>query len=310
MSLSIVIPSYNGRHLLQQNLSTVIDACTHWSPEEKQWEILVVDDGSTDDTASWLKTNYPEVRVIINPKNLRFAKAVNQGVAEANGDIVVLLNNDVAPNKDFLVPLMEWFDDKEVFAVGCLEENVENGRSVLGGRGIGKFSRGFLVHSRPQDQNSPQTLWVTAGSGAFRKGIWDKLGGFDPLFRPAYEEDRDLSYLALKAGYKIIFEPASKVKHIHETTNLKLYGKIRIQIMSFKNQILFVWKNISSPKLILNHILWLPYHLIFTTIRTKGLFLLGFLGAVNQLFEAINSRRRCRQFWYQTDEKILRQFRQ
>jgi len=310
MSLSIIIPSYNGKEILKANLPSVIDACTHWSPDKKRWEVILVDDGSTDQTDTWVKENYPAVKVVKNHKNLRFARAVNRGVAESSGDIVVLLNNDVRPQKDFLLPIMPHFEDKEIFAVGCLEKNIENGKEILGGRGTGRFARGFLVHQRAVDQNKTNTLWVTAGSGAFRKSIWQKLGGFDPLFRPAYEEDRDLSYNALKSGYKIVFEPNSKVVHIHETSNLKTFGRTKIKIMSFKNQLLLVWKNISSSKLFIEHLFWLPYHLIITTLKSNGLFLIGFLGALNQLFEAVSSRRKAKKLWKLTDEQIFANFSQ
>lgn len=303
MRLSVVIPTYNGKKLLQANLPAIISACTHWG---SNWEIIIVDDAGTDDTPTWLKKKYPKIKLVKNKQNLRFARSVNRGVARASGDILVLFNNDVRPEKNFLQPLLSHFEDQKVFAVGCLEKNIEAGKEVLGGRGVGRFSRGFFVHWRAKDQTKSDTLWVSGGSGAFSKKIWNKLGGFDPLYRPAYEEDRDLCYLALKAGYKLAFESNSKVSHFHETTNIKTFGKQQIRVMGFKNQILFVWKNISSPKLMLEHLLWLPYHLIFTTLRSRGLFLLGFLGAVSQIPEAIVSRRRASKLWMLTDETVLK----
>ena len=197
MIISVVIPSYNGRSLLEKNLPAVLKACTTWNNSD--WEIIIVDDASTDTTVSWLKQTYPRIKVIQNFTNLRFARSVNKGVAAAQGEIVILLNNDVKPQPDFILPLIKHFQDKAVFAVGCLEKN----GGILGGRGEGKFSRGFIIHWRPRNQDSKDTLWVTAGSAAFRKSIWDQLGGFDPLFRPAYDEDRDLSYNALKSGFII-----------------------------------------------------------------------------------------------------------
>jgi len=305
MTISVVIPSYNGKEILKSNLTAVIDACAHWSSDKKHWEIIVVDDGSSDDSVVWLKDNHPVVKVVENKKNLRFAKTVNRGISEAKGNVVVLLNNDVKPNNDFLKPLLKHFDDKLVFAVGCLEKNGSWGSYVLGGRGVGEFSRGFLVHSRARDQSRNVTLWVSGGSGAFRKDIWNKLGGFDPMFRPAYEEDRDLSYNALKAGFKVVFEPKSVVFHNHETTNRKFFGESRIKIYSFKNQLLFVWKNISDNMMVLNHIFWIPYHLIVTTFRTKGLFFISLLMALAQVFEVIRSRKRASKMWKLNDKEIL-----
>jgi GT2 family glycosyltransferase len=141
---------------------------------------------------------------------------------------------------------------------------------------------------------------------AFRKSVWDNLGGFDELFRPAYEEDRDLCWQALKSGYKIVFEPKAIVEHFHESTNLKLFGKTKISLFSLKNQLLFVWKNISSPGYLLNHLIWLPYHLIFTAIRTRGAFLVAFCWALIQLPELFKSRRKVSKSWRVKDEEIFK----
>lgn len=298
MLISVVIPTHNGRHLLAANLPQIFAAA-------KNHEIIIVDDASTDDTVAWLESTYPTIKLIINSRNLRFAKAVNRGVTQAHGEIVVLLNNDVRPQANFLGPLIAPFADPQVFAVGCQEINQDHGHSILGGRGVGKFSRGLLVHARAKDQTRHATLWVTAGSGAFRKGLWDKLGGLDPLYRPAYGEDQDLSYTALKSGYKVMFAPDSQVNHVHETTNLRTFGAWTITAVGFKNQFLFVWKNISSLRLLLQHLFWLPYHLILTNIRSRGLLVIGFFLALTQLPQALLSRSRVSKFWTTTDEQIL-----
>ena len=298
MKVSIVIPTYNALSLLQKNIPTVIKACPNC-------QLIVVDDAGSDDSSQWLKKNYPKVKVVKNKKNLRFAKSVNKGVSAASGEIVVLLNNDVSPKKNFLAPLLKHFKDSQVFAVGCQEINNESGKEVLSGRGQGKFARGFFIHWRAKNQNAKDTLWVTGGSGAFSKKIWDQLGGLDPLFRPAYEEDRDICYNALKSGYRLVFEPKSQVHHIHETSNIKAFGTRKIQTMSYKNQLLFVWKNISSSKYLLQHLFWLPYHLLFTSIRSKGLFLIAFIKATFQLPEALISRKLVKKHWLIRDEEVF-----
>jgi len=81
-----------------------------------------------------------------------------------------------------------------------------------------------------------------------------------------------LSWVAREQqDWKIIFEPEAQVYHNHETTNVTVFGQKQIELMAMRNQILFVWKNIRGRQLI-EHWLWLPYHLIFTNIRTKGIF--------------------------------------
>lgn len=299
MTFSIIIPSYNGKKLLEKNLPAVVEAVKF------KGEIIVVDDGSTDGTAQWLGKIYPEVKVIRHLTPQRFGKSCNDGVAAAGGKIVVLLNNDVEPKSDFLIPLMSHFHDEKVFAVGCKEVNFENGKKIFGGRGEMDFRRGLVVHWRPKDQNSQGTMWVSGGSAAFRRDLWLKLGGFDKLFYPAYEEDRDLSWQALKAGYHLRFEPKSQVLHRHETTNISVFGKRIIEIASWKNQLLFVWKNITEPKLLTQHLLWLPYHLTVTSLRTRGAFLAAFIWALWQFPQAIVSRIRSSHNWRLRDEEIF-----
>ena len=227
MKLSVVIPSYNGKLLLEKNLPAVILAVNNWDQGHK-WEVVVVDDASTDGTIEWLTQNYPSVKVVKNKNNLRFAKSCNRGVSQVIGDVVLLLNNDVKPQKNFLSHLLTHFSDESVFAVGCRELNMVDGQVKEGGRGVSRFNRGLVIHWRPEDQKNPNVTWISGGSAAFNKNIWDKLGGFDELFRPVYEEDRDLCWRALKSGYKIVFEPKAIVEHFHETTNLKLFSKTKI----------------------------------------------------------------------------------
>lgn len=307
MNVSIIIPSFNGKTLLEKNLKAVEEAIESWNKNGKSEdsEVIVVDDASTDGTLEWLHLNYPKIQVVRNSQNLRFAESCNRGVSASSGEVVVLLNNDVEPKTDFLVPLLKHFSDLSIFAVGCREINKGQGKEILGGRGVSSFRRGLVIHWRPVDQESSTVTWVSGGSAAFRRSTWIQLGGFDRLFRPAYEEDRDICWQALKAGFKIVFEPQAQVRHDHETTSKKIFGSWKIQLYSLKNQFLFVWKNISSPSLLFQHLFWLPYHLLFTSWRSNGAFLMAFLWALWQFPEALASRTRASKFWKRSDEEIL-----
>lgn len=307
MNISIIIPTYNGKGLLEKHLEAVIGALKFWEDHEKgqgKGEIIVIDDASTDGTAEWLKRDFQKVRIVRNLQNLRFAQSCNRGMQTATGDVVILLNNDVKPHPEFLVPLLKHFSDTNVFAVGCREINRSGEKELIGGRGVMAFRRGLVAHWRPKDQESHDASWVSAGSAAYRREAWLKLGGFDRLFRPAYEEDRDLCWQALKAGYKLVFEPKAPVWHDHETTNRSVFGSWMIELYSMKNQLLFVWKNLSCLYLLF-HLLWLPYHLFLTTIRTRGIFLVSFFLAVVQLPEVLTSRRRASRHWKRSDEEVL-----
>ncbi|PJE70024.1 hypothetical protein COU97_02055 [Candidatus Shapirobacteria bacterium CG10_big_fil_rev_8_21_14_0_10_48_15] len=297
MKLSIVIPNYNGRELLAKNLPAVLAACSGS-------EIIAVDDASTDGSVTFLQKNFPTVRIVRHQKNQRFAASCNDGVKVARGKIVVLLNNDVVPEKDFLKPLLAVFTP-DVFAVGCREKRQENGRWVNSGRGLMKFKRGLVVHWRAADQNQKTTGWVVGAAGAFDRQKWQQLGGMDTLFRPAYEEDRDLCYRAAKHGWQILFAPKSVVNHQHESTNLKAFGRSKMAIMSYKNQFLFVWKNITDAGYLLKHFFWLPYHLLVTNWRSRGLLGVGFLFALGELPEALKSRKQVQKLFVKQDGQLI-----
>jgi O-antigen biosynthesis protein len=297
-SVSVVIPNFNGRKLLERHLPAVIKAVLGA-------EIIVVDDASTDDSVAFLRQEYPNVRVLALPKNVRFARACNAGVEAAMGDVVILLNTDVVPEATFLSPLLTVFEDDRVFAAGCKEVQTINHRRKESGRSGGRFTRGLVEHWRTESQEGSDTFWAAGGSAAFRRSIWEELHGFDPLFTPAYEEDRDLCYRALKRGYTVAFVPESVVWHNHETTNMEALGRARITASSLKNHLLFVWKNITSLRLSLIHWAWLPYHLLVTGVKTKGLFWWGFCWALWYLPRTLSLRSIEVQESRVTDEALL-----
>lgn len=305
IKVSFIISNFNGKNLLKGNLSKIIKAGQKWGGE---FEIIIVDDASTDDSVNFLKKNYPLIKLILHKKNKRFAVSCNDGVSLAKGEIVILLNTDVVPEIDFLKPLLANFKDEKVFAVGCKEKSIFGGKIIYSGRALGIFKRGFLVHRRAENQNKKETLWVASGSAAYRKKIWKELGGLDTLYFPAYLEDLDISYRALKAGYKIVFEPKSVVFHQHETTNLQVFGKSAIKIAAFKNQTIFVWKNIIDFNLLIKHVFWLPYHLIFDTINSNGLFFIGFLRAFWQLPAILKSRNQVKKMFKFSDQIVLKNY--
>lgn len=314
MKISIIIPNYNGEHLLRENLPKVIGAAEEY--RDGKIEIIVVDDCSTDKSVESIKHYVPiiknkniKLKLIENDKNAGFSSTVNHGVKEADGEIVILLNTDVAPEKDFLEPLLKYFSDEKVFAVGCLDKSVENGKIVLRGRGIGRWQRGFLVHSRGE-VDKQNTLWVSGGSGAFRKSTWEKLGGFSELYKPFYWEDIDLSYRALKSGYKILFEPKSIVVHRHEEGVIKkIYSPFQIKTVAYKNQFIFVWYNATDFNLQLLHILWLPHHSFKALLRRDWAFFLGFFKAFTLLPKIIQSSFKAQKIFVKKDREVIEMFR-
>lgn len=314
-SVCVVIPNYNGEDLIRSNVPKVIAILKAFAERHHQKvELVIVDDGSKD-TSKEILQHYEQqghdggvtFKILYNQKNLGFAPTVNRGVSESSSEIVYLLNSDVLPEKDFLDPLLPHFDDETVFAVGSMDKSVEDEETVLRGRGLGSWKRGLLIHKRGEvDQTN--TLWVSGGSGAFRKSIFEKLGELTELMSPFYWEDIDLSYRALKSGYKVLFEPKSVVVHEHEKGAIKNAATAKkVQTIAYRNQLYFVWLNISDGGLLLSHILWLPVHLLQAVVRGDKAFLDGFAQAFLHL-SAIRSRReRVQKYRKRTDKEVLRQ---
>ena len=243
--VSIIIPNFNGRELVAKNLPKVLDAKDN--PNNHIIEIIIVDDASYDDSVFYLKKNFPSVKLIKHKKNRGFSYSVNTGVRMAKGNLVVLLNTDVIPEKDFLKSVLDHFADKKVFAVSFRE------RGYYWAKGY--FKDGFVCHEQGGETNEVHdTFWVSGGSGIFRRKFWMELGGMDEkLLSPFYWEDIDLSYRAAKRGLKLLWEPKSIVEHKHEATISKL-KKSYVQRIRERNELLFIWKNITSSNLIKKHV--------------------------------------------------------
>lgn len=286
MKVSIVIPNWNGSQLLKKNLPSVLAA----NPNE----VIVVDDGSQDDSLDILK-KYKSVKVIRHTINQGFVVSVNDGVKEAKGDVVALLNNDVSPSEGFLQPLLDHFEKDSIFAVSCAEEGYSWAWA--------KFENGFITHGMGEPTSVPHSsFWASGGSAAFSRTKWLELGGMDALFAPFYWEDIDICYRAQKRGWKILWEPESKVVHDHESTIGKYFPRSYMDYVSLRNQLLFIWKNITSPKLSAQHQKALLKKL------TSGRMWRPFLGCFTRLPAIFAKRRLEKKETKISDEEIFDKF--
>lgn len=254
-SASVVIPNWNGRDLLEKYLPPLIRAMSG-HPEN---EIIVVDNGSTDGSAEFVRQQFPAVRVLALPRNLGFGGGSNAGFRAAKNDIVVLLNSDMRVAEDFLAPLLEGFTDPQVFAVSCqIFFSDPRKRREETGLTQGWWSHGMLRVRHREDEKVDRLFpcfYGGGGSCAFDRRKFLELGGFDPLLRPFYLEDTDLGYRAWKRGWKVLYQPASHVWHEHRGTIGKTFRRQYIEDVIRRNFVLFAWKNIHEPGRLAGHFL-------------------------------------------------------
>ena len=299
--ISVVIPNYNGKDLLLKNLPGVIKHCVGC-------EIILVDDASTDNSVNFIRKKFKKVKLVKIVKNVGFAKAVNIGVAKANGELVLLLNSDVSPRKNFLRVAANHFKDKNIFAVGLCDLSHEGSKIIPRGRGGARFRKGFINHF-PAFIERDRTFWVSGGSGLFDRKKFLNLGGFDSIFAPFYWEDIDLSFKAWRSGFTCVFEPLSKVDHFHESGAIrKSRSHFFVKTVSYKNQFIFVWKNINDYILITRHILWLPYHFLRALIKLDIAFFAGFSWAIFTIRELIFRIDPATIFYKLTEREVLEKF--
>jgi GT2 family glycosyltransferase/glycosyltransferase involved in cell wall biosynthesis len=241
---SIVIPNWNGRDLLAKYLPSVLAA----AEQVPGSEVIVVDNGSTDGSPELVLERFPQVRLIALDENLGFGGGSNRGFEHARNDIVVLLNSDMRVERDFLGPLLEAFNDAQVFAVSCqiFFSDPDKPREETGLTEAWWQQGSLRVRHRidPAIRAPYPCFYGGGGSCAFDRRKFLELGGFDHVLAPFYLEDTDLGYLAWKRGWKVLYQPASVVFHEHRGTIGRRFSDAYIQSILKKNFLLFTWKNI------------------------------------------------------------------
>jgi GT2 family glycosyltransferase len=302
---TLIIVNHNGRDLLARSVPAALEAARPGGHS-----VVVVDDASTDGSADFVAGRFPRAEVLRLPRG-GFGAACNAAVAEAGTEVAVLLNNDVIVKRDFLDPLLSHFAAPDVFAVGSKFLNPDGSlEDAVGNRTRGAWRGGLLyIHheTRPESltRTSPQ-LYPNGGGMAFRRDRWLALGGFDPLFRPLYWEDADIGYRAWGRGWQVLYEPASVVYHDQGSTMARLHRRARIELMSAKNAVLFVWKNLLDKQLfrqmLLDQARWVTDDVLIGGVPNR---MAALWWAFRQMGRAAGARAREQRERVHSDEMIL-----
>jgi GT2 family glycosyltransferase/glycosyltransferase involved in cell wall biosynthesis len=306
---SVVIPNWNGKDLLEKYLPPLIEAMS----DNPRNEIIVVDNGSADGSAEFVRSRFPSVRLLALQKNLGFGGGSNAGFENARNDIVVLLNSDMRVDRGFLKPLLDAFTDETVFAVSSQIFFSDSARKrEETGLTQGWWSHGFLRVRHVEDGKVDQLFpcfYPGGGSSAIDRRKFLSLGGFDHLLRPFYLEDTDIGYMAWKRGWKVYYQPASKVWHEHRGTIGKKFSQSYIDGVLYKNLILFCWKNIHSRTGILSHLVYSWIGAVLSVLAGHSMeraTLSGQWRAMLQLGGAMASRWRARSLASVDDAEAFR----
>jgi len=219
---SLVIPVFNQSACTDACLNGVLET---W-PAGLDGEVLVVDDGSTDDTAALLErwsARDARVRAVRRPENGGFIAAGNAGAAAATGEVLVFLNNDTIPQPGWLPPLLTALGRAQAGAVGGKllypDGRLQEAGGVIFSDGDGcNFGKGDPEPSHPLFGHVREVDYCSGALLATRRQLFLALGGFDSAFAPAYYEDTDYAFRLRQQGYRVYYQPASVVLHVEGAT--------------------------------------------------------------------------------------------
>jgi GT2 family glycosyltransferase/glycosyltransferase involved in cell wall biosynthesis len=217
VEVSIVVPVFNQLRFTQACLAALQE-----HHDQIRFEVIVVDDCSTDATASEIG-NLPGVVFLRNRTNAGFIASCNRGAQKARGRHLVFLNNDTRVTERWLSSLLETFDlqpkaglvgSKLIYPDGRLQE----AGGIIWRDGSG-WNRGkFQDPESPEYNYLKEVDYCSAACVMIPKRLFEKVGGFDPKYAPAYYEDTDLAFKVAQAGYKVLYQPLSEVIHYEGAT--------------------------------------------------------------------------------------------
>lgn len=281
--VSIIIVNYNGGEVFKNCLKSLSKI------KYSSWELVVVDNGSTDSSLKPIKPNiqYTKYKILVNKVNVGFAPANNQALPYCKGKYILLLNNDTKVTPSFLTKLVQKLESNSNIAVVQPKIFLINKKTHLDNVGSFLTRTGFLTHwgyMKKDSKEFQKETEIFSAKGAcmlIRKKVIDKVGLFDNSFK-SYFEETDFCWRVWLAGYKILFLPQSKIYHHVGFTSSKM-PQADVNYHSLKNRISSLLKNLALPNLVF---ILLPHLFIVCSLGTYWLIRMQFKKSL-MVFKAI-----------------------
>ncbi len=293
MRIHVLVLNYNGRHLLEECLPSVVEAA---QASQHACDVAVIDNASTDDSVTWLEDHFPQVEVIRRPN--RGLCSFNEVVAGLEGRVAILLNNDIKLEPDaidpWVAPLLEPKNAEEsrcfMTAPLCwrVDGDYEGFKTAVCWRwGLVQATALYPGH----ESTIYQPGWTASAGAALAvdRERFVALGGFDPRYLPGRLEDLDFALQGYLAGYHAQYVPEAVVWHLGMATFGRVFGQSGCDQLALRNTLLFQWKNLRHPVHLLRQLLGLPLRLAVDFVRVpwtpkeyRWAFLRALIGALRQ----------------------------
>ena len=262
--ISVVIPNYNGAGLLAQNLPSVYTALKQAG---LNYEVIVSDDASTDNSLAFISANYPDIILINNTTNGGFSVNINRGIAAAKHELVLLLNSDIKLRENYFESQMRYFDHADTFGVMGKIIDEETGRVAESCKYPlpSLFKINHFKNITVDPGIDAYSYYLSGANALVNREKLNELGGFNEIFSPFYHEDLDLSLRAWENGWKCYYDPDAVCTHAVSSTIKSHSSKKKIKIISTRNRLLLHYFHLDSITLYLWHVitfLSLPFKLI------------------------------------------------
>ncbi len=263
--IAVVILNWNGADMMRRFLPNVIANSTDLA------EIIVADNGSTDDSCEMMAREFPSIRLIRLSENYGFAEGYNRALAEVEAEFYLLLNSDVEVEHGWLTPLLTYMDahPEAAAAQPKLLCHSQRGTFEYAGAAGGFIDRygypfcrgrifGDVEHDNGQYDTVADIFWATGAALLIRSKDWKAAGGLDGSFF-AHQEEIDLCWRLRNRGRKIVCIPASRAWHVGGASLEQ--GNPRKTFLNFRNNLLMLYKNLPSGELrsVMRLRRWLDY---------------------------------------------------
>ena len=288
-SISVVIPNFNGKHLLEQNLPSVYKALHH---QHLNFEIIIIDDCSNDQSVAFITQKYPEIKLIINDFNQGFSISCNKGIVASEKELILLLNTDINLSADYFVGQFKYFDKQDTFGVmskiiGPTGEVQDTARYIT--------RSGFKIKANNFYYVTNTNFWTPTAYLSGANALIDakklkEIGGFNEIFSPFYCEDFELGIRAWRLGWKCYYHPHSVCIHDHSSTTKNYKTKNWVKAIFFRNRLIVHAIHLETISLFLWHLQIIFTDFLFRWLGLRFFFYKSFWMYLNEKAQINASR--------------------